>query len=565
MSNDWRLTVAESIKRPLFEHAEVVAGSRGLARPVRWVHVIETTDSCQYLNGGELILSTGLGFGGEREKRLAYLSELIRRKAVGLCMELGEYIPNIPMDMLEMANHHDFPLIVFHRPVRFVDITQDLHEHLINRQMQALRDLEAYSRSLQQLSLQYQGIPRVLQHFQNAVQTQVFLYTPDGATQYVPPLPQSVQTELTELMRSHLSQLESTNGTVNSFQLTDTKQIVYQPVMAMGHLLAYLGIVLYERQSDEYLLLTLDSTVSTLAQIMMRKMFVEEQALATENRLFDDLIANRPISEEWMRSHLGLSATERTPAYLTMLMSFQRVSNDRSDSLPPHDLTAVFRSVLSRLGWRPFIRCTGSRFTFLLVERQPKKDSRRLLEKAMKDLERITRQMMGADVQIWFGIGRVGRRLAEAGQHLAEAQQALAFQHEAQSPFFSDLGLFRLLFHIPPEPVLQNFIDDYLGPLLAHDREYGSSLVSTLRVYLDAHLSKQEAAEKLYIHRQTLYHRLEKITECLGEDFTLPHRRLCYEIALRALDWLEKEPSTPESNKKSGPRSLARPDSGTVE
>lgn len=557
MSNDWRLTVAESIKRPLFQHAEVVAGSRGLARPVRWVHVIETTDSCQYLNGGELILATGLGFGGESEKRLAYLSELIQRKAAGLCMELGEYIPHIPLDMLEMANHHDFPLIVFHRPVRFVDITQDLHEHLINRQMQALRDLEAYSRSLQQLSLQNMGIPRVLQHFQNAVQTQVFLYTPDGTPQYVPPLPQSVQTELTELMRNHLSHEEKANGAVNSYKLTDTKQMVYQPVMAMGHLLAYLGIVLYERQSDEYLLLTLDSTVSTLAQIMMRKMFVEEQALATENRLFDDLIANRPISEEWMRSHLGLSGTDRTPAYHTMLMSFQRGMSEYMESLPPHDLTAVFRSVLTRLGWRPFIRCTGNRFTLLLVERQPMKEPRRTLEKAMQEMERITRQMMGADAQIWFGIGRVGRRLSEASQHLAEAQQALAFQHEAQSPFFADLGLFRLLFHIPPEPVLQSFIHDYLGPLLAHDREYGSSLVPTLRVYLDAHLSKQEAAEKLFIHRQTLYHRLEKITDCLGEDFTSPHRRLCLEIALRALDWLEKEQDAPRTDKKSGPRSLA--------
>ncbi|KQL44550.1 transcriptional regulator [Brevibacillus choshinensis] len=545
MSNDWRLTVAESIKRPLFKHAEVVAGGRGLARPIRWVHVLETADSCQYLNGGELILSTGLGFGGEREKRLAYLSELIRRKAVGLCMELGDYIPHIPLDMQELANHHDFPLIVFHQPVRFVDITQDLHEHLINRQMQALRDLEAYSRSLQQLSLQSQGIPRVLQHFQTAVQMQVFLYTPEGTPQYVPPLPQSVQTELTELMRNHFSQIDGTQTSVSSYQLTDTKQIVYQPVMAMGHLLAYLGLVLYERHSDEYLLLTLDSTVSTLAQIMMRKMFVEEQALATENRLFDDLIANRPIPEELMRSHMGLSGTEKPPAYHTMLMSFQKKSNEHVESLPPHDLSAVFRSVLSRLGLRAFIRCTGNRFTFLLVERQPVKDPRRVLEKAMQELERITRQMMGMDTRIWFGIGRIGKRLADAGKHLAEAEQALAFQHEAQSPFFADLGLFRLLFHIPHDPVLQNFIHDYLGPLLAHDQEHSSQLVYTLRVYLDTNLSKQEAAEKLFIHRQTLYHRLEKIAECLGDDYMQPHRRLCLEIALRALDWLQKEKDSP--------------------
>lgn len=539
MSNDWRLTVAESIRRPLFKHAEVVAGSRGLARPIRWVHVIESADSCQYLNGGELILSTGLGFGGEREKRLAYLSELIRRKAVGLCMELGDYIPQIPQDMLELANHHEFPLIVFHQPVRFVDITQDLHEHLVNRQMQALRDLEAYSRSLQQISLQTQGIPRVLQHFQTTVQTQVFFYTPESTPLYVPPLPQSVQSELTELLRTHFGQREEPIATAGSFALTDTKQMIYHPVMAMGHLLAYVGLVLFERQSDEYLLLTLDSTVSTLAQIMMRKMFVEEQALASENRLFDDLIANRPVPEEWMRSVMGLPMTGKPPSYHTLLLSFQRSPGDHPDAQPPHDLTAVFRSSLTRLGFRPFVRCTGQRFTFLLVEKQAVADSRRLLEKVMKELTRITKQTLGADTHIWFGIGRTGKKLADAGKHLAEAEQALAFQNEAQSPFFADLGLFRLLFHIPHEPVLKSFIHDYLEPLLLYDREHGSQLVHTLRVYLDTNLSKQEAAEKLYIHRQTLYHRLDKIAECLGEDYVLPHRRLCLEIALRALDWLK--------------------------
>lgn len=542
MSSDWRLTVAESIKRPLFQHAEVVAGSRGLSRPVRWVHVLESADSCQYLNGGELILSTGLGFGGAREKRLAYLSELISRKAVGLCMELGEYIPHIPEDMREMADHHEFPLIVFHRPVRFVDITQDLHEHLISRQMRALRDLEAYSRSLQQLSLQTQGIPKVLQQFQTAVQTQVFLYPPDGLAQFVPPLPQSVQTELVELMRGHFSRGEQTDTAAVTFPLTDSKQLVYQPIMAMGHLLAYVGLILYERQTDEYLLLTLDSTVGALAQIMMRKMFVEEQALATENRLFDDLIANRPIPEELMRSLMGLASTGKPPLYHAMLLSFARQPADgQTDLLPPHDLNAVFRSVLSRLGYRAFIRCTGNRFMFLLVEKQTIADSRRQLQKAMQELARICKQMLGQSVQIGFGISRAGRRLSDAGKHLAEAEQALAFQHEAQSPFFADLGLFRLLFHIPHDPVLKNFIHDYLEPLLAHDNEHGSQLVQTLRVYLDTNQSKQEAAEKLFIHRQTLYHRLEKIAECLGDDFLQPHRRLCLEIALRALDWLQKE------------------------
>jgi len=540
MSNDWRLSVGEALRRPSFQHAQVVAGSKGLSRPIRWVHVLESADTGKYLNGGELILTTGLGFGEAKEKRLAYLSELIHRKAVGLCVELGTYLPMIPADMLEMADHHQFPLIVFHQPVRFVDITLDLHEHLTNRQLRALRDLESYSRSLQQLSLQSHGLPKLLQHFQSAVQTQVFLYTPDSVPLFSPPVAQVVQTELSALMREQFLADDKANPNAHFLPLNDKKQIVYQPVMAMGHLLAYVGMILYERTADEFILLTLDNTVHAIAQILMRKMFVEEQALAMEYRLFDDLLARRPLTEEQIRTILGISASARPPAYHLMMLAFER-NGSQEETLPPHDATAVFRSLLERLGFRPFIRCVGNRFTFLLVEKQPVSRPRKLLDRVMAELQRILAQLMGADTTIRFGVSRSSHRFSDASKHLAEAEQALLFQHESASPYFADLGLFRLLFHIPQEPVLQSFIADYLGPLIQYDDKHGSSLVHTLRVYLDCHLSKQETAEKLFIHRQTLYHRLDKIRECIGEDFTSPERRICLEIALRSLSWVQKE------------------------
>jgi len=539
MSNDWRLSVADALRRPLFQHARVAAGGKGLMRPIRWVHILESAETGKYLNGGELILSTGMGIGQAREKRLAYLSELIQRQAVGLCIELGTYIPQIPDDMLEMAEQHDFPLIVFSQPVRFVDITLDLHELIINRQLQALRNLEAYSRGLQQLSLRSQGFGKLLQAFHDAVKSQVFLYTPESGAQFTPPLPHAVQSEWTQLMRSHFSHEHPGQSNAATLPLDEKRRIVYQPVLAMGHLLAYVGMILHEREADEFLLLTLDNTVNVLAQILMRNMFVEEQKRVAENRLLDDLIANRPMTEEQMRSLLGLPGSGSDPSYHAIIISLVREQEEGEASFP-HDLTAVFRSLLGRLGFRPYIRCIGNRFYVLAVEKQPLPDPRQRLDKALQEMERIFRQMFGSGTLVRFGVSRPGRRLADAAAHVAEAEQALAFHGDSPSPYFADLGLFRLLFYVPQEPVLKAFIDDYLGPLIRHDEQHDSSLVHTLRVYLDQNLSKQDTAEKLFIHRQTLYHRLDKIAACIGDDFHTPHRRLCLEIALRALDWVSR-------------------------
>src|SRR3712207_1002013 len=52
----------------------VVAGQSGLDRPVRWVHISELSDPTPWLNGGELLLTTGMtvnGDGGEYIERIA--------------------------------------------------------------------------------------------------------------------------------------------------------------------------------------------------------------------------------------------------------------------------------------------------------------------------------------------------------------------------------------------------------------------------------------------------------------------------------------------------------------
>lgn len=541
MGTDWQMSVTEVLKRPLFQHAEVVAGKRGLARTIRWVHVLETAANGEFLNGGELILSTGMGFGEDAERRLAYLTELIRRKAVGLCIELGTYIPDIPTDMRELADHHDFPLIVFHRTVRFVDITLDLHERIVNQQLVALRRLEKYSRDLQQLSLQAQGINRLLQHFQTEVHTQVFYYPLEGTPLYVPLMPQAVQQEINQLLHERLRIVATDSPISGAFSISERKHILYQPILAMGHILAYVGVVLYERESDEFLHLTLDYTVSAMAQILMRSMFAEEQALDSDNRILDDLLANRVVQEEQVRALLGIHYELDSPVYYAMIVQMQGIDGARLErSFPPHELISVFRSVLSQAGYRCYIRCKGHRFYILLMAKNRRAEGRLPLDRALQEMERISKNtVVGAD--FIAGVSRPSTLYALAYQHFHEAEQIVRNHSIVPSRFFSDLGVYRILFQLPDDETLNALITDYLYPLITYDQQHGTQLLYTLRIYLEKHQSKQDTAEHLYIHRQTLYHRLQKIRDCIGDSLSEPNHRLCLEVAFHAYDLLQKK------------------------
>lgn len=98
---------------------------------------------------------------------------------------------------------------------------------------------------------------------------------------------------------------------------------------------------------------------------------------------------------------------------------------------------------------------------------------------------------------------------------------------------YEDLGLFRVVSLAESPASLERFCLDTIGPLLAHDRENGTELVKTLRVFLEQNRNSTKAAKALYIHYNTLRYRLDRIKEILGDVLDNPQQRLTIEVALQ--------------------------------
>jgi DNA-binding PucR family transcriptional regulator len=76
-------------------------------------------------------------------------------------------------------------------------------------------------------------------------------------------------------------------------------------------------------------------------------------------------------------------------------------------------------------------------------------------------------------------------------------------------------------------------VDEWLGALIAHDRDHHSDLVHTLTVYLDSGGNYDRAADALIIGRSTLRYRLGRIREVSGRDLGDPDARLHLHLAAR--------------------------------
>ncbi len=68
----------------------------------------------------------------------------------------------------------------------------------------------------------------------------------------------------------------------------------------------------------------------------------------------------------------------------------------------------------------------------------------------------------------------------------------------------------------------------------AYDREHNSDLVRTLRVFFAANANVSEAADRLYLHRNSLPYRLARVQELTGLDLKDHRARLALQLGLLA-------------------------------
>ncbi|HEX4786908.1 MAG TPA: helix-turn-helix domain-containing protein [Actinospica sp.] len=132
------------------------------------------------------------------------------------------------------------------------------------------------------------------------------------------------------------------------------------------------------------------------------------------------------------------------------------------------------------------------------------------------------------------GIGGPVGTLAEARESWLQARIAarVAASGGTGPLEWPELGVYRLL-GVAADPQLRGAVAQPGIDRLLH--EGGEELVRTALTYLDEAGSAQRTAQALGIHRQTLYHRLERIEKISGLDLDSGSDRLALHLALTLL------------------------------
>lgn len=127
------------------------------------------------------------------------------------------------------------------------------------------------------------------------------------------------------------------------------------------------------------------------------------------------------------------------------------------------------------------------------------------------------------DMKLYIGVSEVCSDIATIRNCYRQAQQSLSFSEKSREEVaissFAKLGILRLVINEKDITAIQGYCYDVLKPLIDIDNAKSTEYIKTLRVYLNNNCSLVKSAEELFIHRNTMVYRVEKLKELLNTDF----------------------------------------------
>ena len=158
-----------------------------------------------------------------------------------------------------------------------------------------------------------------------------------------------------------------------------------------------------------------------------------------------------------------------------------------------------------------------------------------------KTADVITRLLKSdTNCNIHIACGTIVNELKEVSRSYKEARMALdvgKIFFEGQDVIaYSQLGIGRLIYQLPI-PLCKMFIKEIFGGKSPDD--FDEEILTTINKFFENSLNVSETSRQLYIHRNTLVYRLDKLQKSTGLDLRVLEDAITFKIALMVVKYMK--------------------------
>lgn len=138
---------------------------------------------------------------------------------------------------------------------------------------------------------------------------------------------------------------------------------------------------------------------------------------------------------------------------------------------------------------------------------------------------------------VFIGVGNEVQGLSHIDKSFHRARTAMRMAVYRNEPFirFEEMGFYKILFSVKDDDVLYSYANEILGPLDEFEEEHHGYL-EMLKIYIQNDRSLEKTAAAMYLHRNTVNYRLQKMKSLLNSPLKTLEDLFPFQVALAIRD-----------------------------
>lgn len=503
------LTAQTLLDEPTLGLRRVDGTDEAFRRALSWALISELPDPRPYMDGGELVLTTGSRISGSASWS-QYVARLAEAGAVALGLGVGDDHDEVPDALATASRDAGLALLAVPPRTRFGRLSRAVADGTVDERRGELNGAVAAQRELTRASLSPYADRAVVDRLARAVRAWVLLLDADGAVRAgVPPGPMHL-----DRIRIDLPRLRDPTTASSLSTIVAGETVVLLPLVVRGAVRGFLAVGRSTplRPAEQ-------SVVTTAASLLSADLHNARGVLDLQRRhrlaVFQIAVAGDIAMASTVARTLDVDVPEGDlrVAVLGVPAGHEAELIDHAEH--HHGLRCLCALVVE---WE------RGRVVVLMPP----------AEGDIRTLESLVRQVPHARGAV--SDPTPAAALPEAWEQ-ARSLFAGAPDESGRLTRASDVATAGLLGHLDSDEA-RTWARTLLAPLTDKDRASKIDLRNTLRTFLAHNGQSDASATSLGVHRHTLRYRMGKVAEALERDLDDPSTRAELWIALRLDDQL---------------------------
>lgn len=537
------LLVRDLFNFPYFQDWRLVGGGRGVDHPITSLNMMESPDVINWVKSGQFIISTGYCIRDDIKVQKQIILDLSRAGCAGLAIKIMRFFRTIPQHMIDLAEEQGFPLFEIPDNYNISEVMNNINQTV-------------YAKKLEEMEIAYRIFNTFTEAAVSGSEAEVIrqlgmLVHSDVVASYLNWRRFASYISPTIDLQAEELAAEETPVDFTSYQIEEgqaTKTVVLErertfyrhlfPICYNGLPRGYISIWNQRQEMARNEKIAARSAANIIAILLEKKHRDAESQYSQKEIFLLDEICNRVQSERVALSRASAANMDTEWCYRCIIL--KKIDNVKSKGYT--DIKAKEAEILKQE-----IRVAYPHSSLIQVENNLVAilgQSGAEIQVETEAFVAFVREKLWKNTEaLLIGIGGC-YPISKLHVSYKQAKEAIKIyllrknEYRENIIYYDSIKVPAYLITMEEEK-RHDLHKRIIKRIEEYDFEHGSELLWTMKAYFRNNANISQTARQLFIHRNTLLFRLEKIENLLGVSFDNQDDLFMMNMALRLQPYKE--------------------------